>query len=390
VGREERRATKGAIHHLSKSRFVSRHVPPPSMLYWRVRAVYVLYGNMIDSKTKKPLFNARAWRKANGVLKGILLGYYSDPPGIELYRKQLRLDGSVKKNSYGMDMIECMRGTNRTEAYHKNLVMTFGGWHTGVEMSTCLLAERRHRHNHRCSELRRFGFPKIGHYDTWLINQLQNLVMKNRDARLFPNWSNASDFRSTDESFDTIALHTAELHDALTSQWESNVVQTDVSLTSDQKYLCKTMDVPLPFLPFTSEDERKKFAQCILNPEFPTSDDAASIEWCKFVDGVDIFPKLPVHIRTYREQFQRNERVRQSVENAREGNERLEELNAALTSVNADATHDIPLPPPMPDPEPQAVHQQPFVVVGGVAVGDIPNTVPVRKKQKKQGDRGGD
>ena len=167
---------------------------------------------MVDSKTGKIVFNTRAWKKANRVLKDILLGYYSDPPGIEMYSKKLRPDGSVKKNKYGMEMIECMRGTNRTEAYHRNLVMTFGGWHTGVEMSTSLLAERRHRHNHRCSELRRFGFLKIGHYDTWLIDQLQNLVMQNRDIRLFPNWSNASDYRTTEESFDTIALHSAELH----------------------------------------------------------------------------------------------------------------------------------------------------------------------------------
>ena len=146
------------------------------------------------------------------MLKGILLGYYSDPPGIEMYTKKLRPNGSIKKNKYHMEMIECMRGTNRTEAYHKNLVMTFGGWHMGVEMSGCLLAERRHRHNHWCAELRRFGFPKIGHYDMWLIDQLQNLVMRNRDTRLFPNWSNASDHKTTEESFDTIALHSAELY----------------------------------------------------------------------------------------------------------------------------------------------------------------------------------
>ena len=94
---------------------VSRRALPPSLLYWRVRATYALYGNKVDSKTGKPLFNARAWKKANNVLKEIMLGYYSDPPGIEMYKKILRQDGSVKKNQYGIEMIECMRGTNRTE-----------------------------------------------------------------------------------------------------------------------------------------------------------------------------------------------------------------------------------------------------------------------------------
>lgn len=59
---------------------VSRRALPPSLLYWRVRATYALYGNKVDSKTGKPLFNARAWKKANNVLKEIMLGYYSDPP----------------------------------------------------------------------------------------------------------------------------------------------------------------------------------------------------------------------------------------------------------------------------------------------------------------------
>jgi hypothetical protein len=51
------------------------------------------------------------------------------------------------QNSFGMEMIECKRGTNRTEGYHKNIITSFGTWHVGMEMSDCLLRERRHRHN---------------------------------------------------------------------------------------------------------------------------------------------------------------------------------------------------------------------------------------------------
>lgn len=42
---------------------VERIVLPPSQLYWRVRAVYELYGNMKDKKTGAPLFGAEAWKK---------------------------------------------------------------------------------------------------------------------------------------------------------------------------------------------------------------------------------------------------------------------------------------------------------------------------------------
>lgn len=84
---------------------VDRRIPPPSKLYWRVRAVFVLYGSMKDSKTQRPLFNDAAWGKARNVLKEILLSFY-----VDLYLKRIKPDGSAEKNKYGMDLIECMRG----------------------------------------------------------------------------------------------------------------------------------------------------------------------------------------------------------------------------------------------------------------------------------------
>ena len=69
-----------------------------------------------------------------------------------MYTKRLNQDGSITTNKYKMEMIESYRGTNRTEAYHKQPVATFGTWHTGVEMSECLLAVRRHRHNQKVGE----------------------------------------------------------------------------------------------------------------------------------------------------------------------------------------------------------------------------------------------
>ena len=91
---------------------VDRQVPPPSILYWRVRAVFALYGNMIDSKTGKPLFNDAAWKKAKNILKEICAGLYFDPPGMKMYTYEMKKD-KVKTNKYGMEVIECIRGTNR-------------------------------------------------------------------------------------------------------------------------------------------------------------------------------------------------------------------------------------------------------------------------------------
>eukprot|EP00966_Prymnesium_polylepis_P013512 311972-Prymnesium_polylepis.1 len=44
---------------------VPRAAPPPSILYWRVRAVYKFFGPLQDPETGKPFFNDAAWKKAN-------------------------------------------------------------------------------------------------------------------------------------------------------------------------------------------------------------------------------------------------------------------------------------------------------------------------------------
>ena len=68
---------------------VPRVVLPPSQLYHRVRAVYEVYGPAKDSETGAPLFNSRAWKTAKNVLKEILAGHASDPPGISFYSHRL-------------------------------------------------------------------------------------------------------------------------------------------------------------------------------------------------------------------------------------------------------------------------------------------------------------
>jgi hypothetical protein len=43
---------------------VDRRVLPSSLLYWRLRAVFMIFGNLKDTRTNQPLFNATAWKKA--------------------------------------------------------------------------------------------------------------------------------------------------------------------------------------------------------------------------------------------------------------------------------------------------------------------------------------
>ena len=202
------------------------------------------------------------------------------------------------KNKYGMTMYDCSRGTNRVEGVHKNLISTFAGWNTGVEMSVALLGERRHRHNQRVAEMRRLGYPKIGHYDIWLIEELQELHLSNHGVVLYPDVTNSSQYIKTNESFDAVALQSAVVHDALKERCK--VIETEKgslpTLTRDLNFLCKSTGSPLPFLPFSSAEERIKFSE-YANDNDPIENSSAAVYWNRtIVNGVRLMAKLPVHI----------------------------------------------------------------------------------------------
>jgi len=321
---------------------VPRVILAPSKLYRRVRAVFELYGNKVDAKSKAPLFNQRAWGRAKNVLSDILAGLVSDPPGFTFYTRKLDVQGRPAADTDGIPLIECLRGTNRTESFHKQFIETFGGWSTGVEMADYLLAERRHRHNKHASERRRLGFPKIGHSDTWLIDELQLLVERNHGVLLYPDWSNTSDYQTTPESFGTVSLHSPALGAAIQ---QIDVDWSLVKLTPDQKYLCSAMNTKLPLLPVHGFAEHKVFEQLILKMQSPINFDTMAIDWCSSINGVDVFPKLSVYLRTFHHQWLRNQRVRVAVEKAASGEAKLQALNVKTMTDHVTAQRGSLAPP---------------------------------------------
>jgi len=321
---------------------VPRVILPPSKLYRRVRAVFELYGNKIHAKTKVPLFNKRAWARAKNVLADILAGFASDPPGYTMYTRKLDKHDRPAQDVYGIALLECLRGTNRTESFHKQFIETFGGWHTGVAMADYLLAERRHRHNQHVSERRRWEFPRLGHSDTWLIDDLQLVVERNHNVLLYPHWSNTSDFEITPESFGTVGLHSKTLGDAI------EAIDVDMSiiklkLTPDQLYLCSAMKTNLPLLPVDTVQEHQLFEKLVLKMH-PINYDDMALEWCKSVDGENIFPKLPVYLRTFHKTWEHNQRVQRAVERAATGEAKLAKLNTDTMAAHVAAQGAAPAP----------------------------------------------
>ena len=189
---------------------------------------------------------------------------------------------------------------------------------------------RQHRHNHKVSERLRLDFPILGHFNTWQVNAIQNLVWKNHNILLYTGWTNASDYKDTDESFGTVALHSPALQEAIDKRW-GEMNQSVVKLSGDEKHICESMGVPLPPLPFNGKEENIQFAKCALDENFPFKDDEqAAIQWCHHVDGVSVHVKLPFHLGNHQEKFEKNQRIKNMMAKSLKGREALQKLNSVI------------------------------------------------------------
>ena len=141
-------------------------------------------------------------------------------------------------------------------------------------MSDVLMAEWHHRCNQHVLEQQRLGFPRIGHYDTRLIDYFQIIVERNHGVLLYPDWSNASDYETTHE-----LLYSQELADAINNM-ELDQELSKYRLTAHQQYLCKTMNTKLPLLPVVGKEENKLFEKLVLTaPQGPLNFEQMVIDW---------------------------------------------------------------------------------------------------------------
>lgn len=136
-----------------------------------------------------------------------------------------------------------------------------------------------------------------------------------------------------------------------------------------------------------------------------------AIKWTKHVDGIHMFPKLPVHIRIHREEWERNQRIRDALKKNKAGISNLRELNTATNappnniteSSNADDRSDedaapeastVWLPPQMPVvmpvPQTQARSNHSSVIVDGTRIGIATHAEVQQCPKRKRGQRAGD
>ena len=63
---------------------------------------------------------------------------------------------------------------------------------------------------------------------------------------------------------------------------------------ADQQYLFKTMGTKPPLLPVVGKEECQLFERLVVTaPQGPINFEKMVIEWCKYVDAVNIFYRSP-------------------------------------------------------------------------------------------------
>ena len=140
---------------------------------------------------------------------------------------------------------------------------------------------------------------------------------------------------------------------------------------------------------------------------------AVAIHWNRIiVNGKNLMPKLPVHIRTHREIFDRNQRIRGMEDKTKCVRKQLSRIND-ITYHSARHTHKptvedsnvsaltplpqanqevaamfgpIPLPPAFTYPVQWALHSAPFSRIHNSTIGEDP--VQLKRRRRGRSDKG--
>jgi hypothetical protein len=215
----------------------------------------------------------------------------------------------IRKEEDGLNIYRCARGTNSVEgSIHQKIVQAFGTYNAGPALADDLLAEFRHRHNEDASRRNRPNYLDVGHYDTWMVDDLQNVMIELGFQNPFPNWVNSSSFKPTNEAFGIVPLAAIPEH----MKYDKN--RNDGMAPANLKLAIK-MKVRFPFLPIHSDEERRLYRRILRQnsgqgkPDFITFAD----QWNQEADGKTIFYKKPVHFEVYAKALAKSQNIRASV-----------------------------------------------------------------------------
>jgi hypothetical protein len=184
-----------------------------------------------------------------------------------------------------------------------------------------------------------------------------------------------------------------------------------MKLTRNQAFMAKHAGVKVPFMPVHGESELKLFTQLIASSTDAKPDfEQMALDWVKKVDGVDVFPKLPVYLRTYYATWTRNQAAKNAMEQAKPATALLQQVIEKTRHKQSEEQEQggsgqpAPAAPKqyetMPQPKVVVVEPEEPRIVGGVGISVPPSTeegepvpelrLPPAPMQKKIGQRGKD
>ena len=145
---------------------VRRYIPDKDTLFELLDELFKLWGPIKCTTTGQTLFSSDTWKKSQGVLHDVRMGWLSDPIGIPLYTIRFT-------DKHGLLVYHCIRGTNSVEgAVHNPIRRNFAALNASVELADSAVADFRHRHNSDVGTLHKTGKEYLGHYDPWLEHEI--------------------------------------------------------------------------------------------------------------------------------------------------------------------------------------------------------------------------
>ena len=229
------------------SKHVRRFVPKPSVLVPRLEAVIEEFQDCVDADTQQRLFSPVAKLAAKSVLDMARKGFLSDPPGISMY--VLR-----KFDRDNLPVWLCCRGTNSNEGgVHQKLVRNFLSMQgASMELVSFVMLEWVQRHNIRAENNNCQDAVFLGHYDTWLMDDIVAIERDVYDTPVAcPKWVRADDFDAGDVFVGVMSMPADKVEQCglPTGALREQSLPVIKALSQQKRWLAKTLGSVFPLLP---------------------------------------------------------------------------------------------------------------------------------------------
>jgi hypothetical protein len=254
-----------------------------------------------------PLLNQKSIEQFTNLLKHVRKGCLTDPKGLKLYY-------AIGKDELGLTLYRCIRGTSDVESFHQKLEMNFAPWNAGPEYADNNLALKRHRFNIRASQRNRKGFPAVGHYNHYLLDETYHFIrLLYGDLNTAKNWWDPVTIdpfgRNPTESF---FIEDFGILPSIPVDKQVAVLDKDVAdYPSSVRYLAIKTKTLIPYLPIRTQKEKGLYKSLITECIVPGSKNT-TVDWVQFAEkwnqgnpvvcrdiNESIFYKLPHHLSNY-------------------------------------------------------------------------------------------